>query len=262
MNAIAVRDEDVLTIRRHMGLENAPESEVRVFIARAQRLGLDPMNKSEIMLLNRQGNWVIQVGIAGLRKGARDICNATGEGLDIEGPFFAGPDGQWREFWAEPEPPTAAKVTITRGNSRSSHVILWEEYVQRRRDGSITKMWNDKRTFMLGKCCEAGGLRKAFPDDMAGLYLAEEFRDQQQPAPTQAQAERVVEHDEPTTPPTVTQELTTGQPEIHPEFQKALEEANTMDSLMNLWNRCAGNDYYQHLVEQRAEALKKESQNG
>lgn len=268
MNAIAIRDEDVFAIRRHMNLGNAPDSEVRVFLARAERLKLDPMNSSEILLLERQGRWIIQVGIAGLRKGARDICNATGEALNIEGPFFAGPDGQWREFWAEPGPPTAAKVTIHRGNSTCSHVILWEEYVQRKRDGSVTKMWSDKSTFMLGKCCEAGAIRKAFPEDMAGLYLAEEFRDQYQPAPTQAQAERVVEHDERVAeqpqrnePPVVTQELPPPAA-IPEEFMSAVNAATTRDELYAMWSTHAGNPQFQTIIEQRAMTLQKEANNG
>jgi phage recombination protein Bet len=51
----------------------------------------------------------------------------------------------------------------------------WNEYVQLRKDGTPTKFWNEKPHVMLAKCSEAIALRKAFPEDLSGLYAEEEI---------------------------------------------------------------------------------------
>jgi hypothetical protein len=54
-------------------------------------------------------------------------------------------------------------------------VAFFREYAQTKKDGSLTSMWATKPHVMLSKCAEALGLRKGFPEDMAGLYAPEEM---------------------------------------------------------------------------------------
>lgn len=61
----------------------------------------------------------------------------------------------------------------------------WIEYVQTKKDGSATHMWNKMKFTMLGKCAEALALRKAFPADLSGIYAHEEMAQADNSAPMQ-----------------------------------------------------------------------------
>jgi hypothetical protein len=77
--------------------------------------------------------------------------------------------------WLSKEPPAAAKVTVLRNGAPYSAVALFSEYAQTTKDGNLTQMWRDKGALMIAKCAEALALRKAFPQDLSGIYTAEEM---------------------------------------------------------------------------------------
>lgn len=93
------------------------------------------------------------------------------------GPQWCGPDAQWVDVWLKKEPPAAARVGILRHDFKEPlwTVALWENYCQRTRQGQPTSFWLKMGPLMLAKCAEALGLRRAFPEDLAGLYTAEEM---------------------------------------------------------------------------------------
>jgi hypothetical protein len=75
----------------------------------------------------------------------------------------------------------SAKVTIYRfrGNNRypaATAVAYWDEYCQRDYNGNPTNMWAKMPRVMLAKVAEALALRKAYPQDLSGLYTTEEMQ--------------------------------------------------------------------------------------
>ncbi len=56
-----------------------------------------------------------------------------------------------------------------------SGVAFYPEYVQKNYDGTPSKFWSQMPHVMLSKCAETVALRKAFPEDLSGIYTNEEM---------------------------------------------------------------------------------------
>lgn len=178
--AIAIREDQVtfddLQTRAlaHLGVETANRADLAVFFHTCKRTGLDPFAR-QIYMIKRDGKQTMQTGIDGLRLVAQRTAERTGETFGYEDTQWCGEDGVWRDVWLANEPPAAARVAILRNGQRFPAVALFSEYVQRKRDGDVTKMWTEKAALMLGKCAEASALRKAFPQDLSNIYAADEM---------------------------------------------------------------------------------------
>lgn len=58
------------------------------------------------------------------------------------------------------------------------HTVEYDEYVQKRKDGQVTKFWKEKPKTMLRKVAISQGFRLAFPVDLGGMpYTKEEIND-------------------------------------------------------------------------------------
>lgn len=178
--ALAITDDqtefnhDQVAVLQQLGLRGADRADLAVFFHQARRTGLDPFAR-QIYMIERQGKQTIQTGIDGFRLIARRTVERTGESLGYEDTLWCGPEGVWTDAWLKAEPPAAAKVVVIRGGQRFSAVALFREYVATKRDGSLTNMWATKGALMLAKCAEALALRKAFPQDLSGLYTSDEM---------------------------------------------------------------------------------------
>lgn len=165
-----------LAALRQLGVEGASGADLGIFFNFAKRTGLDPFARQIYMIgrNSRDGKkWTIQASIDGLRIVAERSGDYAGQ-TPVE---FCGADGLWRDVWASNTPPVAARVGVLRHgfNAPLYAVAYWDEYVQTDRDGRPTSMWSSKPKLMLAKCAEALALRKAFPNDLAGLYTADEM---------------------------------------------------------------------------------------
>jgi phage recombination protein Bet len=84
--------------------------------------------------------------------------------------------------WLESEPPAAARclVYVKDYTHPVVGIALWSEYAQIGRDGKPQALWASKPALMLAKCAEALALRKAYPQDLSGLYTTDELPEAEQ----------------------------------------------------------------------------------
>jgi len=159
-------DEQQLAALKQIGLANAPKPELAVFLHYCQRTGLDPFAR-QIYMIERGGRYTIQSSIDGLRI----VAQRSNEYAGQAGPFWCGADGVWTDVWLQQTPPTAAKVGVMR---KGFTEVLWavakfESY------NANSPIWKKMPDLMIAKCAEALALRKAFPNDLSGIYTAEEM---------------------------------------------------------------------------------------
>lgn len=164
----------------------AERATVAAFLQHCARTGLDPIARQIYSIARKskgQLKWQIQISI----DGARLVAERTGQYQGQTTPEFTADGVTWTQVWLSPEPPKAARVGVYRAGFREAlyAVALWDAYVQTTYKGDVTEMWRKMGPLMLAKCAEMLALRKAFPQDLSGLYSAEEM-DQAAQAPAPA----------------------------------------------------------------------------
>ena len=184
-------DDKQLAALHQLGVQGASNGDLAVFLHQVQRTGLDPFARQIYMIgrWSKDGTkWTIQTSIDGFRLIGRRAADARRETLEVTDTEWCGRDGVWRDVWLADEPPAAARVAIIRNGGRFPAVALFKEYVQTKRDGTPTQMWQDKGALMIAKCAEALAWRKAFPQDLSGLYTSDEMAQANNHAPAASQA--------------------------------------------------------------------------
>lgn len=160
-------DEKVKLIKDTIA-KDATDTELQLFLHQAGRAGLDPLSRQIYFLKHvdkrtGESRVMIQTSIDGFRL----VAERSG--------VYAGQDEP--EFTEDNGLPVCAKVRVYKWRDDVRYqaavgVAYFSEY--KPADGK-DYMWRKMPHTMLAKVAEALALRKAFPQDLSGLYTAEEM---------------------------------------------------------------------------------------
>jgi hypothetical protein len=152
-----------LDLLRRTLAEGATDDELRLHIFNCQRLGVHPLD-GLIHFTKRGGKYVPVTSINYLRSRADE----TGLHMGTSRPDYSGVEG------AEDFECCIVVFKQVQGQRCEFYGIArFDEFVPA--DEKSGHMWRKMPRNQLAKCAEAQGLRKAFPQQLNGLYIAEEL---------------------------------------------------------------------------------------
>lgn len=144
-----------------------------LFLYVCKRTGLDALTKQIHAVFRwdtRLGRETmsIQTGIDGMRL----VAQRSGEYAGQDDVDFAPKD----ESTTYPIKASCTVYRLVKGTRVGfTATARWNEYVQKDKEGQPTRMWKQMPYNQLGKCAEALALRKAFPNELSGLYTDDEM---------------------------------------------------------------------------------------
>jgi phage recombination protein Bet len=180
---IEYNDKTIQLIRESIMPAGATNNDLEYFIYNAKRTGLDPIIRQIYCI--KQGN---KLSIQATIDGFRLVAERSGKYQGQTPPQWCGDDGKWVDVWVSNKLPIAARVGIYRSDFKEPLIAVarFSTYAQKKADGSLQYNWNKMPDLMLSKCAEALALRKAFPQELSGLYTGDEYKEDDDKPETKA----------------------------------------------------------------------------
>jgi phage recombination protein Bet len=160
--------EDQISLIKKQIAPQATNDELQLFLYQSRRTGLDPLTRQIYCIHRYDKNAGKKMTIQTSIDGFRVIAERSGDYGGQDEPEFIEQDGKI----------ICCKVKVYkfRGDQRyqaSVGVAYWNEYVPQ---AGQDHMWKKMPHTMIAKVAEALGLRKAYPQDLSGLYTTEEMQ--------------------------------------------------------------------------------------
>lgn len=194
-NSVVPFNSEQLKLLKTTIAKEATNDELSLFVNQCQRTGLDPFTRQIYFIKDKNGKVTICTSIDGLRL----VAERTGKYEGQTEQEWCGEDGVWKTVWLSDETPKAARIGVWKSGFKAPTyaVAIFKEYAGFNYKSELTYMWNKMPANMISKTAEALALRKAFPNDLSGLYATEEV----------SQAVEAFEAREANTTPTASQQL-------------------------------------------------------
>lgn len=159
---------------------NATDMDMIYCMKVAETFNLNPILKQIFFVersANIDGRWITKIEPLAGRDSFLTLAHRSGKfaGIDSDCAIKQTAVLQDGEWVTKNELVATARVYRTDNDRPFCAEVEYSEYVQRTKDGSITKFWRDKPKTMLKKVAESQALRKAF--DISGLYSVDEVGD-------------------------------------------------------------------------------------
>lgn len=139
--------------------QKATDDELSMFIELCSRRGLDPFTRQVYFMKGGDNRVTVMTSIDGLR------CIADRSGVYVPGDTTYLEDKAGNLL--------ACTVTLKKQVAGQWHTISETAYLSEYKQNS--PIWSKMPRVMLAKCAEARALRRAFPEDISGLYSQEEM---------------------------------------------------------------------------------------
>jgi phage recombination protein Bet len=216
---IEFSDDQVKLIKSQIA-PKATADELKLFMYQAQRTGLDPLTRQIYCIhrnqRNQDGSYSAKMTIQTSIDGFRVIAERSGD--------YAGQSEP--DFVYEGDKLKCCKIAVFRfrGDVRyqaSVGVAYWAEYSQN------SGLWTKMPHTMLSKVAEALALRKAYPQDLSGLYTSDEM----------AQADVVEIKPEPKAQPKPI-EISSLNDQDYKDLEYVLLQCTDVESIKEVWDSC------------------------